>query len=64
MSPAQAITWSDVAQKFALPFLLAVVSVVGGWSASELQTLRQEVQSLKIQVAELKVEMRYRHEPE
>lgn len=58
MSPAQVVTWGEVAQRFFVPLLLAVVSIVGGWSATELSSMRQEIQALKIQVAELKVEMR------
>jgi hypothetical protein len=58
MSPNQIITWGDVAQRFFVPLLLATVSIVGGWSATELSSMRQEIQMLKIQVAELKVEMR------
>lgn len=58
MSPQQVMTWGDVAEKFMVPLLLAVLSIIGGWGATEMSQMRQQIQSLQIQVAELKVEMR------
>ena len=58
MSPQQAITWTDAAQKVVIPLLLSLCGTVGGWTATELRTMNTEIQQLKIRVAELSVELK------
>ena len=58
MSPQQAISWGDAAQKVLLPVLLSLVSVIGGWTATEIRNMNAELQQLKIRVAELSIEMK------
>ena len=62
MSPQQIVTWSDVAQKFVVPLMLATVSLVGGWTATELASMRSEIKGLQIRVAELSIELKMHRE--
>lgn len=57
MSPSQTVTWSDAAQKFLVPLLLAVTSTSGAMMVSELQSLRKEMQEVKIEMTRLQVKM-------
>jgi hypothetical protein len=64
MSPQQAITWTDAAQKVVIPLLLGMLTSVGGWTAAELRNMNNEIQQLKIRVAELSVELKmYSQQP-
>jgi hypothetical protein len=58
MSPQQAVSWTDAAQKILLPLLLSLVSVIGGWTATEIRNMNVEIQQLKIRVAELSIELK------
>ena len=62
MSPQQIVTWSDVTQKFVVPLMLATVSLVGGWTATELSSMRNEIKGLQIRVAELSIELKMHRE--
>ena len=62
MSPQQVVTWSDAAQKFILPMMLAMVTLVGGWGVSELTSMRFEIRQLQVRVAEMSVELRMHRE--
>lgn len=58
MSPQQVSNIGDVIAKFVLPFFLGFISIVGGCTVSELQSIRQELGNLKVKVAELGTEMK------
>ncbi len=58
------ITWGDLAQRFIVPGLLTLISIVGTRMATELSSMRQEIQGLQIEVAMLKTELRLHREQE
>lgn len=58
----QLISWAEIAQKFLLPVCALAFTGITGWTATELTALRNEITDLKVQMAEIKTELRLHRE--
>ena len=58
MTEKQLVTWGAIAEKFLIPIALGAASLFIGYGASELSSMRKELQTLQITVAKLEVEIK------
>lgn len=58
------VQWAELAKQLLVPSLLTVTGVFTSWTATEVKSMRQEIQILAIQVAKLQVELAMHRESE
>lgn len=58
MTEKQYLTWQTIAEKFLVPLSLGAVSLFIGYGASELSSMRKEMQGMQIEIAKMQVELK------